>query len=188
MVACSLGLAGIAWSQADYRWIYVCLFANGVARAFLQPAKSALLPLIVPRSRFANAVTWSTSGFQLATIVGPALGGLLIAATHSAECVYLFAAPLTLALVVAMRSDSTAAVRAERGATRVSQPVGGCDIRLAYETDARRHFVGHVRRLAGRSDRPPAGLREGHSACRDRKDWVGCARHRDSEHWSPRTS
>ena len=43
-------------------------------RAFLQPAKSALLPLLVSRSRFANAVTWSTSGFQLASIVGPALG------------------------------------------------------------------------------------------------------------------
>ena len=103
MVACSLALAGISWSRADYRWIYVCLFANGVARAFLQPAKSALLPLIVSRSRFANAVTWSTSGFQLATIVGPALGGLLIAATQSAEWVYVLAAPLTLALVVAIR-------------------------------------------------------------------------------------
>ena len=102
MVACSFGLAGIAWLEADYRWIYVCLFANGVARAFQQPAKSAPLPLIVPRSRFPNAVTWATSGFQLATIVGPALGGLVIAATRSAECVYLTTAPLTLSLVVAL--------------------------------------------------------------------------------------
>jgi MFS family permease len=102
MMACSLGLAGISWWQADYRWIYVCLFANGVARAFLQPAKSALLPLIVPRSRFPNAVTWSTSGFQLATIVGPAVGGLLIGVTHAAEVVYLVTAPLTAALVVAL--------------------------------------------------------------------------------------
>jgi len=103
MIVCSLALAGIAWHQADYRWIYICLFANGMARAFLQPAKAALLPLIVPRSRFPNAVTWSTSGFQLATIVGPALGGLVIGATRSATCVYLAAAPLTLSLVVAMR-------------------------------------------------------------------------------------
>ena len=118
MVVCSLGLAGIAWSQADYRWIYVCLFANGVARAFLAPAKSALLPLIVPRSRFANAVTWATSGFQLATVVGPALGGLLIAATHSAECVYLLATPLTLALVVAMRFIRS------RPSARSEEPLG----------------------------------------------------------------
>jgi MFS family permease len=101
-VVCSLALAGISWSRADYRWIYVCLFANGVARAFLQPAKSALLPLIVPRSRFANAVTWSTSGFQLATVAGPALGGLLIAVTQSAVWVYVLTAPLTMALVIAV--------------------------------------------------------------------------------------
>ena len=112
MVVCSLALAGISWSQADYRWIYVCLFANGVARAFLQPAKSALLPLIVPRSRFANAVTWSTSGFQLATDCRPALGGLLIAATQSAVWVYLLAAPLTCALIVAMRRIRPRPVRA----------------------------------------------------------------------------
>ena len=74
-----------------------------MARAFLLPAKSALLPLIVPRSRFANAVTWSTSGFQLATVTGPALGGLLIAATQSAVWVYLLTAPLTVALIVAVR-------------------------------------------------------------------------------------
>ena len=31
MAVCSLALAGISWSRADYRWIYACLFANGVA-------------------------------------------------------------------------------------------------------------------------------------------------------------
>ena len=30
----SLGLAAISWWRADYRWIYVALFVNGVARAF----------------------------------------------------------------------------------------------------------------------------------------------------------
>ena len=102
MIACSLALAGIAWQQADYRWIYVCLFLNGVARAFLQPGKSALLPLIVPRSRFTNAVTWGTSGFQLATVIGPAAGGLLIAWTGAALWVYLVDAALGLAFVIAV--------------------------------------------------------------------------------------
>jgi len=104
MIACSLALAGIAWQQADYRWIYVCLLLNAVARAFLQPGKSALLPLIVPRSRFANAVTWGTSGFQLATVIGPSLGGLVIAWTGSAMCVYMLDAALSLAFVVALFS------------------------------------------------------------------------------------
>lgn len=102
MIVCSLALAGIAWRQADYRWIYVCLLVNGVARAFLQPGKSALLPLIVPRSLFPNAVTWGTSGFQLATVIGPSLGGLVIAWTASAMWVYLLDAALSLAFVVAL--------------------------------------------------------------------------------------
>jgi len=102
MMACSLALAGIAWQHADYSWIYLALFVNGIARAFLQPAKAALLPLIVPRSRFANAVTWSTSGFQLATVIGPALGGLLIAWTGTALSVYVADAILGLAFVVAL--------------------------------------------------------------------------------------
>jgi MFS family permease len=68
----------------------------------LQPGKSALLPLIVPRSRFTNAVTWSTSGFQLATVIGPAAGGLVIAVTGAALWVYLLDAALGLAFVIAL--------------------------------------------------------------------------------------
>lgn len=102
MVVCSLALAGIAWQRADYRWIYVCLFVNGMARAFLLPGKAALLPLIVPRSRFTNAVTWGTSGFQLATVVGPALGGLLIAWTASALWAYVLDAALSVTFAVAV--------------------------------------------------------------------------------------
>jgi MFS family permease len=100
----SLGLAAIAWWRADYRWIYLALFVNGVSRAFLLPAKSALVPLLVSRDRFANAVTWATSGFQLATIIGPALGGYLIAITESVTTVYLLSVPLTLNFLLSVRT------------------------------------------------------------------------------------
>jgi MFS family permease len=103
MVGCSLALAGISRWQADYRWIYACLFINGMARAFLLPAKSALLPLLLSRSRFANAVTWATSAFQLSSVVGPALGGLLIAWTGGAFWVYVLDAALSLSLFWAVR-------------------------------------------------------------------------------------
>jgi MFS family permease len=96
MAGCSLALAALSWWQADIVWLYVCLFLNGVARAFLMPAKSAFLPLIVPRERFANAVMWSTSGFQLASIVGPGLGGILIAVAGKAAWVYLLDGLLSL--------------------------------------------------------------------------------------------
>lgn len=51
----------------------------GVARAFLGPASSSLIVSLVPQRDFANAVTWNSSAWQAATIVGPAVGGLLLA-------------------------------------------------------------------------------------------------------------
>lgn len=114
MIVCSFALAAIAWRQWDYRWIYLVLFLNGLARAFIQPAKSALLPLLVPRMRFANAVTWSTAGFQLASIVGPAAGGFLIALTGGAAAVYLVSAGLGLVLLFTMATLQLQ-YRAERG-------------------------------------------------------------------------
>lgn len=58
--------------------MYACLFLAGTARAFWMPARSALLPRIVPLSIFNNAVSWNSSGFEVATVVGPAVGGFLI--------------------------------------------------------------------------------------------------------------
>jgi MFS family permease len=50
----------------------------GVGRAFLGPASSSLVVSLVPPSVFANAVTWNSSAWQAATIIGPAAGGLLL--------------------------------------------------------------------------------------------------------------
>lgn len=50
----------------------------GVARAFLGPASSSLVVSLVPSHHFANAVTWNSSAWQAATIIGPAAGGLLL--------------------------------------------------------------------------------------------------------------
>ena len=58
--------------------MYGCLLATGTARAFWMPARSALLPRIVPLSIFENAVSWNSSGFEISSFVGPAIGGFLI--------------------------------------------------------------------------------------------------------------
>ncbi len=57
--------------------VFMIIAVFGIARAFFGPASSALLPNIVPVPLFANAVAWNSSAWQLASIVGPALGGLL---------------------------------------------------------------------------------------------------------------
>ena len=57
--------------------IYLVLFFIGTARTFSGPANSALIPHLVPEAHFVNAVTWGATVFQFATIIGPALGGVL---------------------------------------------------------------------------------------------------------------
>ncbi len=49
----------------------------GVARAVATPAARAMMPSLMPREHFASAVAWSSTSWQVATIAGPGLGGLL---------------------------------------------------------------------------------------------------------------
>src|SRR3954468_6056917 len=57
--------------------IYAVVFVSGLARSFLQPARTALSAEIVPRETYANAVAWRSSLWQFAAVVGPAMGGVL---------------------------------------------------------------------------------------------------------------
>jgi MFS family permease len=61
-------------------WLMLAILVLfGVARAFLGPSSSSLIVSLVPTRDFANAVTWNSTAWQAATIVGPAVGGLLLA-------------------------------------------------------------------------------------------------------------
>ena len=57
--------------------IYGVVSVSGLARSFLQPARTALGAEIVPRETYTNAITWRSSLWQFAAVVGPALGGML---------------------------------------------------------------------------------------------------------------
>ncbi len=57
--------------------VFATLLLFGIARAFLGPASAALVVNLVPAEDFANAVSWNSSAWQVATIVGPVAGGLL---------------------------------------------------------------------------------------------------------------
>ncbi|NNC33813.1 MAG: MFS transporter, partial [Croceitalea sp.] len=52
--------------------IYVLVFLGGIIRAFLGPTVFSLLALIVPKKIYPNAATWSSSTWQLASVLGPA--------------------------------------------------------------------------------------------------------------------
>lgn len=72
--------------------IYLALLLNGTVRAFNAPASQAILPLLVPTSVFPNAIAWSSSIFQTATIAGPMIGGLVYGLTGRPHFVYASAA------------------------------------------------------------------------------------------------
>lgn len=57
--------------------IYAVVCVSGLARSFLQPARTALAAEIVPRETYSNAITWRSSLWQFAAVVGPAAGGIL---------------------------------------------------------------------------------------------------------------
>src|SRR5262249_19647600 len=59
-------------------YMLAILVLFGIGRAFLGPASSSLVVALVPTKDFANAVTWNSSAWQGATIIGPAVGGLLL--------------------------------------------------------------------------------------------------------------
>jgi MFS family permease len=84
----SFGLLVVSTRGGGVALIYTFLFLGGVARAFQGPARSSLMPQLVPVSVFGNAVRWAVSGFELSSMIGPALGGALIAWMKGATVVY----------------------------------------------------------------------------------------------------
>jgi MFS family permease len=82
LLGCSIALLGFTLRPGMVHsgriWpIYLVIVLSGVARSFLQPARTALSAEVVPRELYPNAVTWRSSTWQLAAVLGPALGGLI---------------------------------------------------------------------------------------------------------------
>jgi MFS family permease len=107
-IVCSALLLGATLRGVrSVHFIYLVLLFLGVVRCFNWPASRALLPQLVPPEYFSKAVAWNASTFQAATILGPALGGVVYAATQGPTVVYA-AATLSgvIALVATLRITS----------------------------------------------------------------------------------
>jgi MFS family permease len=78
MLLCSLLLLSFTLGHVqDVRFVYGVLVLFGTARAFYSPASSALVPRLVPAEELTRAVAVSSTTWQVATIAGPAVGGVL---------------------------------------------------------------------------------------------------------------
>jgi MFS family permease len=67
------------FDDASIPLIYLLLFLGAIARTFSWAARSSFFPTLVSRDSFANAVTWNNSVFQIGSVVGPGVSGLLVA-------------------------------------------------------------------------------------------------------------
>jgi MFS family permease len=84
----SLGLTVLSLTRGQLLLVYGCLVLYGCAAAFNSPASSTLVPQVVDENAFENAAKWDSSVGQLASVIGPALGGVLIALSGRAALVY----------------------------------------------------------------------------------------------------
>ncbi len=112
---CSALLLLISWrAPQSVHLIYAVLVLLGAVRSFNFPASRAILPQLVPEEHFANAVAWNSSIFQIATIAGPALGGIVYAMFRGPNTVYAIAVSISiLAMAMTMRIKILTAARSK---------------------------------------------------------------------------
>ncbi len=116
LVKCILGFSVISFGlfvlslpaiEAEYDTkmilygIYFLVFLGGLVRAFLGPTIFSLIALIVPKRIYPNAATWSSSTWQFASVLGPALAGFSISliGVHWSMCVIFGFSILALILL-----------------------------------------------------------------------------------------
>ncbi|RLL34148.1 MFS transporter [Acinetobacter cumulans] len=69
----TIGVQTLSWG------IYAVIFGLGTIRGFYNPSATSLKPFLIPRELYANGATWTTIGWQSGVILGPMLGGFMLA-------------------------------------------------------------------------------------------------------------
>ena len=82
-------------------WIYGITILSSATNAFERPSFSALVPALVPRDQLSSAISLNTLNFQTATVIGPGLGGVIIAFT-GVQGVYWIDAASYIAVLISL--------------------------------------------------------------------------------------
>jgi MFS family permease len=117
LLVTAAGLAALSAWRGPVELTYLLLTITGVGQALNRPTRWSLLPQIVPREHLLSAITWNSSSWQIAAMIGPALGGLVIALTGGATACYMLNAGCSTAVIAL-----TAGMRI-RPVTRAKEPV-----------------------------------------------------------------
>ena len=93
---CAVLLMAYSLTGTSQTWpVFAVLVLFGCARAFAMPTGQAITPNLVPREAFPNAVALNSSSSHVATIAGPAVGGLL----YVAGAVVVYASVATILMI-----------------------------------------------------------------------------------------
>jgi MFS family permease len=126
------GLLAVTIADTGRVWPFFALaFVQGIGSAIGSPAGRALTPSLVPQEILLSALAQRSIGFQIAAVVGPAVGGILLAI--QAELVYIVAIALALVALgcaLAMRSGRSPAAE---GAVGLDEVLAG--VRLIRRTN-----------------------------------------------------
>lgn len=80
LVATAITMGVLVASGLLQAWhLFVFTLITGAAWSFHEPVRQSLVPNVVPKKDLVNAIALNSAGFNLTKIVGPALGGVLIA-------------------------------------------------------------------------------------------------------------
>jgi MFS family permease len=121
----ALVMLWVSATNGSINIIYACLFLNGLARAFQAPARAAFVTQMVPREIFPNAVAWGSNSFEIATITGPALGGLMIAYFGKPTWVYLVTAACSFAYLILLAGITVGTPQDHREPIRLEGLIAG---------------------------------------------------------------
>ncbi len=83
---CALALLVLSRLQAPVGWYYLVLAVTATGRAFSVPALNSLFPTLISREALPNGMTWNSTVFQITAMVGPALGGFIVAQAGPGAC------------------------------------------------------------------------------------------------------
>ena len=126
LVVCGLVLLGLsalpAASFGRNVWpFYGVIAVSGLARSFLQPARNALGAEIVSRDLYHNAISWRSSTWQAAAVIGPAVGGLLYGFSGARVAYVVQAILMGIAFLTFARIEYTPSPRESVDAMPVTQ-------------------------------------------------------------------
>ena len=138
---CTAALLWFALHGIQHIWpIYAVLVGIGLGRAFSGPASSAMVPSLVPKEHFVNAITWGATIYQIANMAGPAVGGLLftlsltgaLADWNGAAIVYSFTLAMLGLFIVLIAMIRTRLEQTEKKAFSLNTMLAG--MKYVWET------------------------------------------------------